>query len=306
MPPGGGFHPFGGRVSRHFGETLAPEDPYLSYYDCRLTREDVDTLRNDWLTDNMIAFWQEYLENEYLKKYPSSHIVLLRPSMAFMLMTQPNPLELRSALPDFTRTTHIFLPVNDNRNLTRAEGGSHWSLLLISVIDGVAFHYDSLGVSNVNEGHLTTDKMSRLLNRPLSFLNLTDSPQQENGSDCGVYVCIIMRHLLLKRLLSANAREKVSMKKRARGEDRTTKAAAPPPFQGITDFLHELIHELCMRMTFGNHQALRIIIGRRWDMERMNEMHERDTREMIACSSDSHSTRRHSLHFGKRMCLEKR
>ncbi|RAL63034.1 hypothetical protein DID88_004119 [Monilinia fructigena] len=59
MPPGGGFHPFGGRVSRHFGDTLAPEDPYLSYYDCRLTREDVDTLRNDWLTDNMIAFWQD-------------------------------------------------------------------------------------------------------------------------------------------------------------------------------------------------------------------------------------------------------
>ena len=45
----------------------------------------------------------------------------------------------------------------------------------------------------------------------MKFLNLEDSPQQENGSDCGVYVCIQMRHLLLKRLLSANAREKVSM-----------------------------------------------------------------------------------------------
>jgi sentrin-specific protease 8 len=42
-------------------------------------------------------------------------------------------------------------------------------------------------------------------------MNLEDSPQQENSSDCGVYVCIQMRHLLLKRLLSANAREKVSM-----------------------------------------------------------------------------------------------
>ncbi|ESZ96274.1 Ulp1 protease family protein [Sclerotinia borealis F-4128] len=184
-----------------------------------VTREDVDTLRNDWLTDNTIAFWQDikeplqnrYLENEYLKKYPSSHIVLLRPSMAFMLMTQPDPLALRTALPNFTRTTHIFLPVNDNRNLTEAEGGSHWSLLLISVIDGVAFHYDSLSGSNVQEGILTTRKMSVLLNRPLSFLNLQDTPQQENGSDCGIYVCVIMRHLLLKRLLSANAKEKVSM-----------------------------------------------------------------------------------------------
>lgn len=54
-------------------------------------------------------------------------------------------------------------------------------------------------------------KISQLLGRPLRFMNLDDSPQQENSSDCGVYVCIQMRHLLLKRLLSANASEKVSM-----------------------------------------------------------------------------------------------
>lgn len=65
--------------------------------------------------------------------------------------------------------------------------------------------------SNYNEAQLATDKISRLLNRGLRFLNLEDSPQQDNSSDCGVYVCIQMRHLLLKRLLSANAREKVSM-----------------------------------------------------------------------------------------------
>ena len=42
-------------------------------------------------------------------------------------------------------------------------------------------------------------------------MNLDDSPQQENSSDCGIYVCIQMRHLLLNRLLSANSKEKVSM-----------------------------------------------------------------------------------------------
>jgi len=42
-------------------------------------------------------------------------------------------------------------------------------------------------------------------------VNLDDSPQQENSSDCGVYVCIEMRHLLMRRLLAANAREKVNM-----------------------------------------------------------------------------------------------
>ncbi|RFU26168.1 hypothetical protein B7463_g10168, partial [Scytalidium lignicola] len=190
---------------------LAPDDAYLSYYDIRLTKEDVDTLRNDWLTDNTIAFWEEYLEREQLRKYPSSNIVLLRPSMAFMLMQTPDPLTLKEALPNFSRTTHIFLPINDNRNVSVAEGGSHWSLLLVSVIDGVAFHYDSLTPSNYHEARLATAKISQLLGRPLRFMNLEDSPQQENSSDCGVYVCIQMRHLLLKRLLSANAREKVSM-----------------------------------------------------------------------------------------------
>lgn len=207
----GGFHPFKGRVSRHFADSLAPDDAYLSYYDIRLTKEDVDTLKNDWLTDNTIAFWEEYLEREELCKHPSSHIVLLRPSMAFMLMQTPDPLTLKEALPNFSQTTHIFLPINDAPSVTVAEGGSHWSLLLVSVIDGVAFHYDSLTPSNYNEAKLATDKLSILLGKSLRFINLKDSPQQENSSDCGIFVCIQMRHLLLKKLLSANSREKVSM-----------------------------------------------------------------------------------------------
>jgi len=208
---GSGFHPFKGRVSKHFGDSLAPDDAYLSYYDVRLTKDDIDTLKNDWLSDNTIAFWEEWLEREHLVQYPSSHIVLLRPSMAFMLMQTPNPLTLKSALPDFSKTTHIFLPINDAHTVTTAEAGTHWSLLLVSIIDGVAFHYDSLSPANYNDAHLCTNKVSQLLNLPLRFINLQDSPQQANSSDCGVFVCIQMRHLLLKRLLSANAKEKVSM-----------------------------------------------------------------------------------------------
>jgi sentrin-specific protease 8 len=131
--------------------------------------------------------------------------------MAFMLMQTPDPLTLKEALPDFSQTTHIFLPINDARSVTVAEGGSHWSLLLVSIIDGVAFHYDSLCPSNYNEAQQATRQLERLLGRGLRFMDLPDSPQQENSSDCGVYVCIQMRHLLLKRLLAANAKEKVSM-----------------------------------------------------------------------------------------------
>jgi len=152
-----------------------------------------------------------YLEREVLSKYPNSHIVLLRPSMSFMLMQTPDPRTLKDVLPDFSKTTHIFLPINDCRNVEVAEGGSHWSLLLVSLIDGVAFHYDSLRPMNESEAELATQKIGQLLGKELRFQDLEDSPQQENSSDCGVFVCVQMRHLLVKRLLQVHARERVTM-----------------------------------------------------------------------------------------------
>ncbi|KAL2107304.1 hypothetical protein VUR80DRAFT_5417 [Thermomyces stellatus] len=202
---------FRSKMARRLGDPRSPSEPYLSYYDILLTYEDIRALRNDWLTDNNIAFWEEWLEREILPRYPQANIVLLRPSMTFLLMKEPDTNVIRSALPNFERATHIFLPINDARYVNEAEGGSHWSLLLVSKIDGVAFHYDSLGGSNREDARIASRALEKVLRTPLRFHHLEDTPQQENGSDCGVFVCILMRHLLIKRLLSANAKEKVSM-----------------------------------------------------------------------------------------------
>ena len=131
--------------------------------------------------------------------------------MSFMLMNTPDPTTIKDALPDFSKTTHIFLPINDNPSVELAEGGSHWTLLLVSTIDGVAFHYDSLGGDNVRPAQAATYKLSQLLGIHLRFVNMDDTPQQENGSDCGVFVCLLMKHLLLKRLLTADSSARVSM-----------------------------------------------------------------------------------------------
>ncbi|OMP81324.1 NEDD8-specific protease 2, partial [Diplodia seriata] len=156
-------------------------------------------------------FHTRWLEHEHLSAYPKANISLLRPSMSFMMIQTPDPLTLKDALPDFSKTTHIFLPINDCRNVMEAEGGSHWSLLLVSVVDGVAFHYDSLCESNDHEARVATQKMATLLGRSLRFISMDDCPQQENGSDCGIFVCLLMRYLLLNRLLRADSKEKVSM-----------------------------------------------------------------------------------------------
>ncbi|OAL06627.1 cysteine proteinase [Phaeosphaeriaceae sp. SRC1lsM3a] len=198
-------------AAKHLGHGLNPDDAYLSYHDVRLLREDVDSIKDDWLTDNAIAFWQEYIEREELNGFPKAAIVLLRPSMSYMLMTTADPLTLKEALPNFAQTTHVFLPINDNNDPSRAEGGSHWSLLLVSIIDGVSFHYDSMGNANDREARSTTMKLEQLLGKKLRYIPMLDSPQQENGSDCGVFVCVLMKHLLLKRLLKADASRKISM-----------------------------------------------------------------------------------------------
>ena len=78
-------------------------------------------------------------------------------------------------------------------------------------MDGVAFHYDSLQPSNRQEANHATYQLSQLLGRRLQYIDLLDAPQQHNSSDCGVFVCMLMRHLLLKKLLMAHAKEKISM-----------------------------------------------------------------------------------------------
>jgi sentrin-specific protease 8 len=117
-----------------------------------------------------------------------------------------------SALPDLTTASHIFLPINDCDDPREAEGGSHWSLLVVGVRDGVAFHYDSLMPSNDKVARIVAAKLFRILGRGSGwrYLQLPDTPQQVNGSDCGVHVCMNMEELLF-RLLRVNVDSNVDM-----------------------------------------------------------------------------------------------
>ena len=159
----------------------------------------------------VISFWQEYIEREILRQYTDAKIILLRPSMSFMVMQTNDATTLVEFLPSFKGISHVFLPINDCSNPSIAEGGSHWSLLLISIVDGRAFHYDSLNSANICEAERATAKMAIILGMDLEFKDLDDSPQQANGSDCGVFVCLIMKHLLLTRLLITDQAHKASM-----------------------------------------------------------------------------------------------
>lgn len=149
-----------------------------------------------------------------MTKHKDANVILLRPSMTLMLFLSQDPLSLKDALPSLEGVSHIFLPINDNTDTERAEGGSHWSLLVVSTTDRTAFHYDSLCSANDQEGNIVTKNMSRLLGYSLKYMDLEDAPQQSNSSDCGVFVCMIMAKLLITRLLTKPKGERVSMSMR--------------------------------------------------------------------------------------------
>lgn len=93
----------------------------------------------------------------------------------------------------------------------QAEGGTHWSLLLVSLADQVAFHYDSLPPGNITEAHAVTEKISDICSKSIKFMQMPDCPVQQNNNDCGVFVCMMMRYLLQHRLLQANSKEYITM-----------------------------------------------------------------------------------------------
>lgn len=158
-------------------------------------------------------FWEDYLEHEKLRDYPPSNIVLLRPNVSHLLLRTPTNTvsSLGSALPDLKKATHMFLTVNDNRDPDSIAGGTHWSLLVVSLIDGIAFHYDSLTPTNYEDARLLTFHLSLVTGTQIRLLNIDGTPQQANGVDCGVHVCLMMQYLLLEKLLNQTSDQPINM-----------------------------------------------------------------------------------------------
>ncbi|KAK9457632.1 hypothetical protein V1511DRAFT_179123 [Dipodascopsis uninucleata] len=184
---------------------MRSNDIALEYYDVSVYKSDFDNLRDDeWLNDNNLTFWYEFLERSQLNKSPENRIVLLRPSMVFLLAQSQNPLELKTVLPDLQGAAYIFCPINNNEDVNLAEGGSHWSLLVINVATCHGYYYDTLENINIREAEHVAKRLGPLLGGISIKLRPIATPQQTNGSDCGVLVCMITSCLVDRLLDSQN------------------------------------------------------------------------------------------------------
>ncbi|CDR43755.1 CYFA0S12e03972g1_1 [Cyberlindnera fabianii] len=194
-----------------FGAKKVREDAkILQFFDISLYKDDIDNLKDDeWLSDNNISFIYEYLERYQLSKYDklvTQSIQLIRPSLVFMIAIsdEPHLLRTQGVIPQLDNAKFIFLPVNDNFDPESVGGGLHWSLVVISILDETAYVFDTLGHSNEREAKRVISNMEKYYGKNTTFeVKIMDTPQQINGSDCGIMVVQITA-FLLARLLKLN------------------------------------------------------------------------------------------------------
>lgn len=101
------------------------------------------------------------------------------------------------------RAELILAPVNDNAE-AEAAGGSHWGLLAYHRADDAFLYLDSHAPGNLANARAIAPKLAALARggapRDVALAVQRDCPQQENGSDCGVFVLAFAEHLAAQTL----------------------------------------------------------------------------------------------------------
>lgn len=163
----------------------------LNYYDCLLRTSDVALLQGShWLNDVIIGFYFEYLDATW-NKNGKKELYFVSPEFTQLLkMTDPSQYNIFLESMNVSECKCIFFPLN-NCDRKDAAGGSHWSLLVFCKQDKTCYHFDSSKGYNSNIASKFAENIMNCIldkNEPNKKFVDTDSPQQDNGYDCGVYV----------------------------------------------------------------------------------------------------------------------
>ncbi|XP_076368766.1 sentrin-specific protease 8-like [Tachypleus tridentatus] len=180
----------------------------LSYGDTLLRESDVSLLNDgQWLNDNIIAFWFEYLQNEVYGDHSES-VLFISPSVGHLLKAG-DPEDAQSILESMcvSKKELIFLPINDCTS-AEAMGGSHWSLLVYCSAPWGFQHYDS-HTGSVNL--LYAERVACIIapyigkeydsNQIVQVLEM-ECTQQHNSYDCGIHVICNTEAICRKHFLN--------------------------------------------------------------------------------------------------------
>ena len=165
---------------------MAADPLVASLGDASLRRSEAETLREgQWINDGVIAFALALLETR-AARVPTR---CLPPSVAALAAHLPSAADAAAVVGldwERSQTERLIVPVSDNEDASRALGGSHWTLL---VWDCERWHhFDSARRSSSVPSRVT--ELARKLVPTQHPVVAAETPQQENGYDCGVFVML--------------------------------------------------------------------------------------------------------------------
>ncbi|CAN6445406.1 unnamed protein product [Victoria cruziana] len=181
------------------------DDKILSYNDVVLRRSDLDILKGPcFINDRIVEFYFSYLSSTSF----SSDVLLVLPSISFWISSCLVPEDVKDVIAPLRLQDRklIIFPVNNNEDVTVAEGGTHWSLLSYCRTCNLFEHYDSFGSSNRRHAMKLYKGIRHLVGAPAIVTNFRDcnTPQQMNGYDCGLYMLAIAEVLYSCHLAEPN------------------------------------------------------------------------------------------------------
>lgn len=175
--------------------------------DCYFTDSDVDSLKY-WLSDNVIQFFGELLENNCKSIDSNVNVKFIHPVASNALREFP-----QSVLDylNFADDDWVFCPIHNSIASHRA--GNHWSLLVIAPKLKLSLYMDSMLPRYVNVDNPTNEVSIAMLNNRIicshfkweTEFRIIPCVQQNDISSCGVYVIFNMMlicNYLLKNDLS--------------------------------------------------------------------------------------------------------
>lgn len=172
-------------------------------FNLSITRHDIHTLSWEplaWLNDEVINFYMELLgersrNNDSLPKVHGMNTFFLKRLMETGY----------SGVRRWTRKVDLFahdiIPVPVHK-------GIHWCMAIIHMRNKTIKYYDSMGapnnvvlsaLSNYLQSESLDKKKVQLDMSEWTFENVPNIPQQENGSDCGVFSCMYAEFITRNR-----------------------------------------------------------------------------------------------------------
>nr|CAG8486648.1 5230_t:CDS:2 [Entrophospora candida] len=171
----------------------------LSYYDVILYEEDVKLFDDyNWINDQCIDFYIEYIENNFKQKANSDfQIFFLRPALIYLISNAVDTKYFKNVIPNQVFSSEIFfMIINNNLNVNQPRGGTHWSLLIYVKGLNTFFHFDSCHNMNEKIAKFNALKFSEII----------------KIQECGIYVLSFM-DVLYKRFLDYSSLDKLDVEK---------------------------------------------------------------------------------------------